>query len=170
MLIMHVITTKRLILREFERKDAPGLFKLNGNINVLRFTGDVAFKNITEADSFVINYTHYKRYGYGRWAVVEKSTHRFIGWCGLKYHPNEQYTDLGFRFLEEKWGSGYATEAAKACLNYGFSELKLNQIVCRVQQQNFASIAVIEKLGVSKSRAINFDGVAGWIYYLLPKS
>lgn len=162
-----IFSTNRLMGREFIRQDAYAIFQLNSNQKVLKYTGDVAFKNIDEAYSFIQNYSHYSDFGYGRWAVVEKATQQTIGWCGLKYHPEEQYTDLGFRFLEEKWNLGFATEAAMACIDYGFKELALERLVCRVQQQNGASIRVIEKLGFKRVGALDFDGIPGWLYELM---
>lgn len=107
-----MIETKRLILRELNPTDASDFYKLNLNQNVIQHTGDSSFKNIDEAHDFLQNYSDYKKNGYGRWAVVTKENQQFIGWCGLKLTNNE--TDIGFRFFEEEWNKGYATESAKA--------------------------------------------------------
>lgn len=56
--------------------------------------------------------------------------------------------DLGFRFFQIYWGNGIATEAAKACLDYGFSELQLETIIGRALIENIASIKVLEKIGM----------------------
>jgi RimJ/RimL family protein N-acetyltransferase len=165
---MIITQTPRLLLREFNESDAQALFELNANLNVLRYTGDEPFKSVEEARMFVAQYDQYTLYGYGRWAVIEKSTGNLIGWCGLKYHPSKQYTDLGFRFVEQKWNQGFATEAAEVCLQLGFKEFKLPVIVCRVQQRNGSSIRVIEKLGFTRQRVLNFDGIPGWLYLLKP--
>lgn len=84
----------------------------------------------------------------GRWAVHLKSTGEFIGWCGLKYVKDADETDLGYRFFEQYWGKGYATESAKAVLDYGVHTLKLENIIARAAKANPASIKVIKKIGM----------------------
>lgn len=69
-----ILETERLLLREFIPEDAAHFYRLNLNPNVIRFTGDAAFKDISEAQNFLENYADYQLHGYGRWAVIEKST------------------------------------------------------------------------------------------------
>ena len=70
-----------------------------------------------------------------------------LGWCGLKRHGDGQ-VDLGYRLLRSAWGRGYATEASKACLEWGFQEAGLDTIIGRVARANTASIRVLEKVGM----------------------
>jgi [ribosomal protein S5]-alanine N-acetyltransferase len=142
----NILTTKRLLLREFVLADADKHYLLNSDPDVIQYTGDVAFQSIKEAEELLVNYEHYKKYGYGRWAVIEKETNEFLGWCGLKFDPLKNETDIGFRFFKKYWGNGYATEAALACINYGFTKLNLKRIVARTMSNNKASIKVITKL------------------------
>lgn len=153
----YILETQRLLLREMELPDAPFFHSLNSNPNVTRYTGDSAFKNIEEAEAitqYVIN--QYKQFGYGRWMVIEKQTNKPMGWCGLKYHPDENFVDLGYRFLEEYWGNGYASEAAIACLNYGFTQLNLEKIVGKVSKDNIASVKILQKLNMQPSQYKQF--------------
>ena len=69
----------------------------------------------------------------------------FIGWCGLKARPERNEIDLGYRFMKTAWGKGYATEAAFACIKYGFEKLNLERIVGRAMPQNTASLKVLQK-------------------------
>jgi ribosomal-protein-alanine N-acetyltransferase len=80
--------------------------------------------------------------------MIRKGDNAFIGWCGLKYLESIQETDLGFRLHQRFWGQGFATEAAIACINFGFHELKLSEIVGRAMKENLASICVLEKCGM----------------------
>ncbi len=144
-----VIETERLILREFQLTDAEFLYELNADPEVIQFTGDPAFASVQEAADLIKNYDQYKLYGYGRWSVITKEGNQFIGWCGLKNHPKEGFIDLGYRLFKSAWGNGYATEAAKACLEYGHYELGMKEIVARVLPENKASIRVIEKIGMT---------------------
>ena len=82
---MTILETERLYLREFEPGDAENFYLLNLDPEVIKYTGDVAFKNINEASAFLQNYNHYSTYGFGRWAVILKSGRQYTGWCGLKY-------------------------------------------------------------------------------------
>jgi len=142
-----VIVTKRLYLRETTAADAAVMFALNSDKEVLRYTGDKPFLSVEEAATFLANYSAFKHTGMGRWAVVRKTDDAVLGWCGLKLHTNGM-VDLGFRLFKKEWNKGYATEAAYACLKYGFDHLNLKEIVGRVVPANLASIKVLEKLGM----------------------
>lgn len=165
-----ILETERLLLREFTPEDAIHFYNLNLNPNVIRFTGDDAFKNISEAHTFLENYADYRLYGYGRWAVIEKTTQQFLGWCGLKFHPESTETDLGFRFFEEFWNKGFATESALACLHFGFNDLKMSKIIGRAMEENTASINFLEKIGMSFSKPFDFNGREGVIYEAFKKT
>ena len=159
-----IIETDRLLLREFILDDAEKFYQLNLNPNVIKYTGNVAFKSIEEAKSFLENYNDYKANGYGIWAVINKESNEFIGWCGLKYGELENETDIGFRFFEEEWNKGYATESAAACLKYGFEVLKLNRIIGRAMKENTASIKVLEKIGLVYETDCVFENKEAVIY------
>ncbi|WP_040282396.1 GNAT family N-acetyltransferase [Psychroserpens damuponensis] len=148
----QILETNRLILRELHINDAQHFYNLNLNQNVIKYTGNSAFKNIQEAKEFLENYQDYKLNGYGRWAVIQKETNEFIGWCGLKFGEIENETDIGFRFFEKEWNKGFATESAKACINYGFKHLNLKRIIGRAMKENFGSIKVLEKIGMAYER------------------
>jgi len=159
-----IAETERLILRELTPEDAEHFFNLNQNPNVIKYTGDSSFTSVEEARNFLKNYKDYERNGYGRWAVVDKSDHTFLGWCGLKYHEETRETDIGFRFFEEYWNKGYASESAAASLNYGFEKLNLPKIIGRAMAENTASIRVLQKMGMLFDREFDFDGNNGVIY------
>lgn len=159
-----ILETPRLFLRELETADAPSFFALNANPNVIRYTGNTAFTSIEEARIFLENYSDYKENGYGRWAVILKDSGRFLGWCGLKFDAETQQTDIGFRFFEEDWGKGYATESAQACLQVGFETFQLKEIVGRAMKANTASIRVLEKVGLHYVEDMVFDQQEAVLY------
>ena len=160
----QILETDRLFLREFDSNDSKNFYELNQNPNVVKFTGDKPFINILEAKSFLENYKDYKSNGFGRWAVIDKSNSEFLGWCGLKYNPELNETDIGFRFFENYWNKGFATESAKACIEYGFEKLNLKFIVGRAMAENIASIKVLEKIGLRYEKEFNFDERKGLIF------
>ena len=163
-----ILSTERLLLREFSVHDANYMYQLNLDPEVIRYTGDPPFDSVEDASSFLKNYDDYHQNGYGRWAVLTKEDEEFVGWCGLKKHPDGM-VDIGFRFYQKDWGKGYATESAKACLDYGLHELGIPVIVGRAARDNVASIKVLEKLGMKYWKDAPCDGIADAVYYRIGK-
>ena len=166
-----ILETERLIIREHVLSDAPFFFTLNSNYNVVKYTEDSSFKTIEEAEKivqYVIN--QYKENGYGRWLVTEKETGNPIGWCGLKFHTDTKETDIGYRLLESAWGKGYATESAKACIDYGFKHFNLNRIIGDAMKENTASINVFKKLGMTYLKDSLLDNIESVVYELKKES
>ncbi len=144
-----VIETERLLLRTFTEDDGQLIYELNKDPDVTLYTGDPV-RDIDHAREVLEKsiLPQYSLYNHGRWAVHVKPDLTFIGWCGLKTRPERNETDLGYRFLKPAWGKGFATEAAFACLKYGFDKLNLPRIVGRAMPQNIASLKVLEKCGM----------------------
>jgi ribosomal-protein-alanine N-acetyltransferase len=161
-----ILATERLCLTEMVPSDAEEAFALNGDPEVVRYTGDGPFASVEAARAFLLSYRDYRAHGYGRWAMRRREDGAFLGWCGLKYHPDTGETDLGYRLHRRYWGQGYATEAGRACLNYGFGKLGLSRIVAHVVRAHLASIRVLEKCGMSPVASIAFEGQPGLIYSL----
>lgn len=146
---MYLFETERLRFRELNTGDAQFAFDLNSDPLVIQYTGDPPFENIEAAKTFLDNYTEvYRKNKYGRWGVELKETGELLGWCGLKFHPEENVTDVGYRFFRKHWGKGYATEAAAATIQFGFSEFHLHRIVAHARKENVASLRVLEKCGM----------------------
>lgn len=160
----RIIESERLFLREFNVSDSENLYRLNSDPEVIQYTGDVKFNSIKEAEIFIKNYEEYNKYGYGRWAVCLKSNEKFIGWCGLKFNE-ENLVDLGFRLFKIFWNRGFATEAAQACIDYGFSEIGLEKIIGRSLKSNLASIKVLQKAGMSFWKNSICHGKDECVYY-----
>lgn len=161
------IETERTLMRRLSKEDAIDFFNLNLDKEVLKYTGDKPFKNIQSAIDFLTNYDQYEKYGVGRLAVIDKSTMKFIGWCGLKYSQEKNEYYIGFRFFKNSWNKGFATETSTRCLEYGFNELKINRIVGRAMEENIGSIKVLEKIGMKFKENFDFDGHNGVIYELI---
>lgn len=143
-----IAETERLYLREIVETDAEEAFELNSDPEVLRYTGDEPFESIEQAAEFLRNYSHYKTYGFGRWAVIRKEDEAWLGWCGLKFNPETNEHDLGFRFKKKYWSKGYASEAAKECAKLAFDKFGFSELVGNVMQSNVASKKVLEKMGM----------------------
>lgn len=162
---MKIITeTERLILREFEISDASSFYALNASWEVLKYTGDVAFNSVDDAESLIKNYSDYRRNGFGRNTVLLKPNLEVIGWCGLKKHEDGMI-DLGYRFFEKDWNKGYATEASEAMLEIGFEEYGIKEIVGRTDERNLGSIRVLEKIGMEFWKKDSCEGIEDSMYY-----
>jgi RimJ/RimL family protein N-acetyltransferase len=159
-----VFETERLELKKFSAADAQGFYELNLDPEVLRYTGDVPFASVVEAETFIRNYNHYDRYGFGRWSVFLKDWGDYIGFCGLNYRPSVDEVDLGFRLRMSHWGKGYATEAARGSLNYGFKTYNLEKIVARAMKMNLASHRVLQKLGMRFQKTFEAEAMI-WVQY-----
>lgn len=162
-----MLETERLILRETVVADAPDLFEMNSDPEVMKYTGDIAFTSVSETEELIRNYKDYAMYGYGRWTTVLKATNEILGFCGLKYLEDINETDLGYRWKRKYWNKGYATEAGIACLQYGFDQLGLEQIVAQVLEGNVASIRVLEKVGMTYWKTLDTEENPGLFYRIL---
>lgn len=159
-----ILQTPRLYLREITTDDAENAYLLNLDPEVIQYTGDESFESVEKAREFLAGYDHYEKYGFGRWAVIRKEDDAFLGWCGLKYVAEHDEYDVGYRLFKKYWNQGYATEAAKACLEYGFESLGMKTIVGRVMHANVASIRVLEKIGLTYWKDFDFDGEEGMVF------
>lgn len=160
-----VFETNRLVLREATLENAPLFYELNNDPQVIQYTGDPPFASIQKAREFLSSYIPcYDRYGMGRWTVTTKKDERVLGWCGLKWHPEDGAVDVGFRLMRKYWNQGYATEAASGCLMYGFEALGLEKIIGSAQRENTASIRVLEKMGMTRKFEYEEDGFS-WLRY-----
>ncbi len=159
-----IIQTERIYLREFTEKDSIHFFEINNDPDVIEFTGDDPFNSLGEALNFLKTYEEYKKNNMGRWAVCLKNTDELLGWCGLKYHPDKKIVEVGFRFYKKYWNKGYATEAAKASIDYGFKDLKLIEIYAHAHVENYNSHKVIEKCGMQYIKQFDYDGIPANLY------
>lgn len=139
--------SRRLGYREFIPDDAHDLYLLNSDPEVIRHTGDAPFHSEEEARAFILGYSNYQDDGFGRWSVVRRVDQQYLGWCGLNRIGED--IDLGYRFFQSVWGRGYATEAAQACISFGFGQLGISRIIARALPENIASWKVLEKVGMN---------------------
>ncbi len=148
------IETPRLMLREYTPEDAADILRLNSDADLLRFANKKPTATLDEAlRDIAIFQQQYAETGYGRWAVILKTTGEHVGYCGLKYRnaeadPRRDFTDIGYRFERKHWKSGFATEAARASLEFGFENLNLPRLVGCAPVENKPSIRVLERIGL----------------------
>jgi RimJ/RimL family protein N-acetyltransferase len=148
--MQFIFQTPRLTLRQFTEADAPLLLALNSDPDVLKYLHEPLLQDEDHAKTILhsIIFPQYKK-NLGRWAIHTRENNEFIGWCGLKYRPELDEIDLGYRLMQKAWGKGYATEAAQYTLEHGFNILDLKLITGRAHVENLASIKVLEKIGMN---------------------
>jgi ribosomal-protein-alanine N-acetyltransferase len=105
---------------------------------------------------------HQETYGFSMWALAERSSGTLVGDVGFLIY--EDGVEIGWHLCRSAWGQGYATEAARAALAYGFEELGFTRVSAFTELANAASIRVIEKLGMTFVRG-GADGVTAWAEY-----
>lgn len=151
------IETTNLILRPFTVDDAEAYWPLVSLPEVLRYTGEEPKTSLDAVRAVLLTrpLRDYAVHGYGRMACIEKSSGRLVGFSGLKYLDDFGEPDVGYRFLPDCWGKGYATESARALMRQGREQCGVQRIMGLVQPANGASARVLEKLGLVFERAID---------------
>lgn len=155
-----MIETERLILRQWQPGDLPAFAAMNADPRVMEFFPST----LSEAQSNAFAGRVTQRFadrGFGLWAVEVRGGAPFIGFVGLSVPSFDAHftpcVEIGWRLAYAAWGKGYATEGAHAALAYGFSILKLEEIVSFTTVANVRSRAVMEKLGMRRDPADDFD-------------
>lgn len=145
-------------------EDVNGMFAMDSDAEVHTFLGNRPISTLEEAQKMIDSIKQqYIENGIGRWAVVEKESGNFIGWSGFKLITDviagrSNFYDLGYRFIKQYWGKGYATESAIASLNHGFSKLDYEEICGMADVNHTASNAILQKIGLVKRNEFTFDG------------
>lgn len=148
---MIVLETDRLVLRHLTLNDAPFIVELLNEPSFLRFIGDRGVRSQQDARQYILNgpIASYRKNGFGLWLVFLKETGDPIGMCGLLKRDTLPDPDVGFAFLPAYWRQGYAFESANAVLGLGRGSLGLKRILAITAPDNQASIALLEKLGLT---------------------
>jgi RimJ/RimL family protein N-acetyltransferase len=143
------IKTENLQLRPFELTDAPFILALVNSEGWLKYIGDRNIHSIEDAVAYLTNgpLKSYQQHQFGLCMVVEKAGNNAVGMCGLIKRETLEHPDLGFAFLPEWSRKGYATEIARAVIQYAFDHLNLAELAAITVPDNAASIAVLRKCG-----------------------
>jgi RimJ/RimL family protein N-acetyltransferase len=157
---MCELTTERLLLRRWRASDLPAFARLNSDPEVMRHFPAPLTRTASDelADRLDADLA---RRGWGMWALEERATARFLGFTGLGHVPfDASFTpavEIGWRLTRSAWGCGFATEAARAAVAFGFGRLRLNEIVAFAVEDNVRSRAVMHRLGMHHDPAHDFD-------------
>jgi [ribosomal protein S5]-alanine N-acetyltransferase len=150
----YIISTERLGMRRWLGADIGPFSKMNRDKMVMQYFLNTLSDDETAIMVKKIN-LHFEKNNFGLFAVEEKLTGRFIGFTGFAIPAFESFftpcVEIGWRFQKESWGKGFATEAATACLKYGFNNLGFDTIFSFTSATNVKSENVMKKIGMIKS-------------------
>jgi RimJ/RimL family protein N-acetyltransferase len=154
------LRTDRLLLRRWTVADREPFAALNADPTVVEFLPGALLREESDALAERIE-AHFDRHDFGLWAVEVPDGVPFAGYVGLAVPRFEGHftpcVEVGWRLAAEHWGHGYATEAARAVLAFGFDELGLDEIVSFTTTANLRSRRVMERIGMSHDPAEDFD-------------
>ena len=148
----YLLSTERLGLRNWLDSDIKPLTEMNKDPEVMKYFP----RTLTETETLKMLQritAHFEKNGFGLFAVEDKNTKEFIGFTGFAIPTFEETftpcVEIGWRYKKKAWGHGFATEAANACLQYGFEVLKLTKIVSFTSTHNVPSINVMKRTGMT---------------------
>ena len=145
-----ILETKRLILREMTQDDLPALQGiLQDEETMYAYNG--AFDEAETQAWLDRQLSRYAQYGFGLWAVVLKESGGMIGQCGLTMQPwrGDEVLEVGYLFNRAFWHHGYATEAARGCMEYAFDRLGAREVCSIIRETNLPSRRVAERNGMT---------------------
>ena len=152
--------TDRLLLRRWRAEDREPFARINADPEVMEFFVSPMTREHSDAFAHRIEAEFVDR-GFGPWAVEEIGSGAFIGYAGLSYQTFEaSFTpafEIGYRLAKQSWGRGYATEAAREAVRYGFEQVGLAEVVSMTAVRNVRSQAVMNKLGMTRHPGDDFD-------------
>ncbi|MEV5683085.1 GNAT family N-acetyltransferase [Streptomyces sp. NPDC052164] len=159
-----MIETERLLLRPLRVEDVHAFVALHADARVNRFVG--AYSHEQASERLVSIERQWAERGHGLCAVELKSSGEFIGRCGLNYWEAFDEVELGWTLRAESWGHGYATEAARSCLEWGFATLDVDRFTAMIRPGNTPSVRVADRLGFSPLREDILKGNPVTVYSL----
>lgn len=162
---MAILQTSRLILREFVPEDADALARVISDAETMKFY-PTPFDRAAVEEWIERNIQRYRNDGHGLWAMVLKSTGEFIGDCGLMVQTvdGSNEIEIGYHVRRDLWGQGLATEAARACRDYGFVCLRATRLISLIRPENLQSRRVAEKNGLTIWKEVMWHDLLHLVY------
>jgi [ribosomal protein S5]-alanine N-acetyltransferase len=150
---MVILETERLLLRQYNKEDIVSLHSMFSDAETMKYY-PAPFSLKKTKNWIQKNKERYEEDGYGLWAVCLKETNELIGDCGLvkQIVEGNMEVEIGYHINKKYWSQGYASEAAKGCMEFGLYQLGLNKLISIIDPMNIPSIRVAEKIGFSKEK------------------
>jgi len=159
-----LIETDRLVLRPLTTADLDEVVELHAMPEVKRTMG--AFTRSAMRARLERNELEWDERGHGLVAIIERASGRFLGRSGLKYWQQFDETEVGWVLRADFWGHGFATEAGRACLDWGFRDLNVLYVTAMILPDNHRSIHVAERLGMTPLRTDSLMDLPVVVYAL----
>jgi len=163
---MVVGETERLVIRHFGLEDAAYILRQLNEASFIRFIADRHVRSLRDAETHLRDgpMASYQRMGFGLNLVLLREGHVPIGMCGLVNRKELAHPDLGFAFLPEAWGKGYATEACEAVLADAMGRQGVDRVLGVTLPSNVASNRLLKQLGFGYSGLIELYGAENHLY------
>lgn len=165
---MTTLETPRLLLRQFKESDLDSYAEMCADEEVMRYIGEG--RALTRAEAWrnmAVILGHWHLRGYGLWAVEEKESGLLVGRAGFFNPEGWPGFELGWLLGRPHWGKGFATESARAALDYAFSTLDETRVISLIRPDNLRSIRVAERLGEKYETTIDVSGSEALLYSIL---
>jgi ribosomal-protein-alanine N-acetyltransferase len=162
---MQILETSRLILREFRLDDADALARVLSDPETMRFY-PAPYDRAGVEDWIARGIRRYAEHGHGLWAMVLKASGEMIGDCGLTVQnvDGADEIEIGYHVRRELWGQVLATEAARACRDYGFARLRAERLISLICPENLPSRRVAEKNGMTVWKEVMWHNISHLVY------
>ncbi|MFZ5721944.1 MAG: GNAT family N-acetyltransferase [Pseudomonadota bacterium] len=158
---MTVLETDRLVLRDVTEADAPFLLALLNSPGFLENIGDRGVRTEGEACAYIRDrvLASYAEHGFGMWLAAERRGGAAVGLAGLVRREGLDVPDVGYAFAPDAWGRGYAKEAAAAVVAHAMGPLGIRKLAAITTPENFASMAVLRKVGFTLQGMRQLPGI-----------
>lgn len=171
-----ILETERLIMRPMLHEDAEALFDMDKNPEVHKYLWQKPFTTIDQIHDYIAYIRkQYEENVIGRFSTIVKETNELIGWTGIKYindhieNGKTNFYDYGYRLNEKSWNKGYATEASKAWLDYGFNKMNIQEMNAYTHSENGASNHVLQKVGFNFVENYQDQNDVTWKWWQMKK-
>jgi RimJ/RimL family protein N-acetyltransferase len=162
---MQILATPRLILREYSPDDADALCLVLSDPETMRFY-PAPYDRAGVEDWISRSLHRYEEHGHGLWAMILKSNGKLIGDCGLTVQNLDAVNEveIGYHVRHDLWGNGFATEAARACRDFGFARLPVERLISLIRPENLQSRRVAEKNGMTVWKEVMWHNFRHLVY------
>ncbi|HYE53208.1 MAG TPA: GNAT family N-acetyltransferase [Chitinophagaceae bacterium] len=163
---MIIITSERLLVRRYRLEDEEAFFRINSDAEVMRYIRPP--KNPEESKIFLLeNIAYYDEHpGLGRWMIQEKDTGHIVGMFSLLPLEHTSDVHIGYAFMKDQWGKGYATEIARAGIIYAFNVLNLSTLTAVTYVENIPSQKVLLRNGFRPDGTYHEHGLDNLLFRL----
>ena len=162
---MQILETSRLILRELGPDDTDAIARVLSDPETMRFY-PAPYDRAGVEDWIARNLGRYAHDGHGLWAMILKANSELVGDCGLTVQNVDgiDEIEIGYHVRRDLWGQGLATEAARACRDYGFAHLPVGRVISLIRPANLPSRRVAEKNGMAVWKEVMWHNLPHLVY------